>query len=908
MVSQGALIGRDQELEELERFLDGGPERTLVLAGPPGIGKTTVWEAGLAVAARHGHRVLVTRSSSEESGLGYAGLADLLDGVDLGQVQPLAAPQRRSLDVALLRREQAEPIDARAVGAGLLTVLRRLAVTEPLLVAVDDLPWLDPATLAALTFAARRLEHAPVRFLLASRRDRPTRPEVALERGGLRRLRLEPLSLGATRRLLSARLGLALPRRALRRLHETAAGNPLFALELGRVLAESDPLWIGEEVPLPATLEELLRERVAGLARGVRRTVLAVALEGGARLGELSPVVEPGAIAEAVDLGVLTVERDRVRLSHPLLGAVVRRSAPAGDLGELHRELAAVVEGKERRARHLALATSAPDEAVAATVSSAAARAATRGAAADAVELSGHALRLTQPDAPHRAERLVELCEHLSTVGEHGQVRELLAPEIGGLPPGPPRVRARLLLCDASPDYADVEAQLTAALTECGGDRELRATVLALRAIVLAVGRVEGIGEAEALVAEALESGDVPVPRGAPSPLFALAWLRILRGRPIDDLVSPDRLAGAGVTHIYYGLERLVGIRHSWRGELAQADATFRRLLALADERGESESYVAMRVQLCELALRTGDWAAAAGSLEEWSPADVEAADVHSAFLRCRALLAARRGFAAEAARFANEATAAATAAGVRWQELEAKRAEGIAALLAGEPDRAVESLGAVWEHTTREGIDEPGAFPVAPDLVEALVQVGSLDEAQAVTKRLGRLSREQEHPWGRASAARCRGLVRGTPEPLREAADAFERLGLRFDRARVLLALGQLERRSRHWGAAREALGHALSAFEEMDSPGWAEAVRSELGRIGGRRPSTGLSETEARLAALVAAGRTNKQIAAALHLSEKTVEANLTRIFRKQGVHSRTELAHTLDRARDKAREIPA
>jgi DNA-binding CsgD family transcriptional regulator len=273
---------------------------------------------------------------------------------------------------------------------------------------------------------------------------------------------------------------------------------------------------------------------------------------------------------------------------------------------------------------------------------------------------------------------------------------------------------------------------------------------------------------------------------------------------------------------------------------------------------------------------------------------------------RCRALLAAGRGDAGEAERWATDAIARAGAVGSRWDELEALRALGIARLLSHEPARAAESLRAVWEHTERERVDEPGVFPVAPDLVDALSHVGELHTARTVTDRLSALAEAQEHPWARATARRCAALVRLAPDvydedaaaALADAAADYERLGLRFDRARTLFALGRAQRRLRKWGAARDTLQAAVAALDELGSAGWAEQARAELARVGARRPSPSgeLTPTERRTAELAADGLSNKEIAQALYVTVHTVEVHLSRTYAKLGVRSRTQLAGRL------------
>jgi DNA-binding CsgD family transcriptional regulator len=272
---------------------------------------------------------------------------------------------------------------------------------------------------------------------------------------------------------------------------------------------------------------------------------------------------------------------------------------------------------------------------------------------------------------------------------------------------------------------------------------------------------------------------------------------------------------------------------------------------------------------------------------------------------RCRALLAAGRGLPDEARRWGTEADARASASGVRWDQLEAQRALGTAELLANDTAAAANRLRAVWEHTERAGVCDPGAFPVGPELVEALAEEGGLDEAGAVAARLGELAEQQGHPWARAAARRASGQTAlalvyddAAVASLERAADEYARLGLGFDAARSLLALGRAQRRHRKWGAARETLERAAAAFDELGSPGWAEAARSELGRVGARRPSPAgeLTPAERGVAELAAQGLTNKEIAQMLVVSVSTVEFHLSNTYAKLGVRSRTELASRL------------
>jgi DNA-binding CsgD family transcriptional regulator len=292
--------------------------------------------------------------------------------------------------------------------------------------------------------------------------------------------------------------------------------------------------------------------------------------------------------------------------------------------------------------------------------------------------------------------------------------------------------------------------------------------------------------------------------------------------------------------------------------------------------------------------------------LDEWAESAEGDLLIWPMYERCRALLAAGRGLPDEAERWAAKTIVGADKTGVRWDRLEALRARGIAALLAHDPARAVESLRAAWEHTRGERVDDPGTFPVAPDLVEALVELGEHDEAAAVTARLHELAAQQEHPWGLATAKRSAALIRlasptydeDAAAELTQAAAAYGELGLHFERARSLLVLGRAQRRLKKWGAARDSLEQAAAAFDEIGSRGWADEARSELARVGARRPQPAgeLTKSERRVVDLAAAGLANKEIARTLHVTVHTVEVHLSHAYAKLGVRSRAQLAGRL------------
>lgn len=905
------VVGRDAELGMLRAFFGTRTDaRALIIVGAAGIGKTTLWEAGISAAEERGARVLSTRAISAESRLSFAGLCDLLDEVPSEELAQLPTPQLQALDAALLRAPTGElPPEPRAVALALLTALRLLGRDRRLVVAIDDAPWLDVPSSNALTFAARRLEGYDVRFLLARRPGSATALERAFKAPQQRRLDAGPLTFGAMRRLLADRLDFGVSRPMFRRIVDVTQGNPLFALEVGRALVDQGPDPRSFELPIPDRVDELLGLRIGRLRGPVRRALLAVSLSGDLTLSRLLTLADARDVHEAAARRVLVVEGERVRPAHPLLAAKVTQISTAEERRAMHAELAACASEDEARARHLALAATRTDAELAELLTSCAARAAARGAPESAVELAEHALRLTPEDlVDDQSERRVTLASYLLVVGDHSGVKELLD-DVQSYPPSA-RARAHLLLAEStwSVSHADRYGEhLELALEASRGDPALQASVTAARVRYAVIGRVEQIASAESWAAEQLPAATAAGGDVERELLHGLGWARVLRGRSVDDLRERFDATPAPPAQILRSLDRIAAERHANRGELAEARRILCRLAELADERGEHKSFLFIRLQQCEVELRAGRWDEASRITGEWeSSLDDELIDV-AAYERCRGLLAFGRGDFDLADRYARQAIAASEARALRWNLLEAQRVRGVSALFARKPHKAAEDLRSVWEHTQREGVDDPGVFPVAPDLIEALVELDEQEEARAVLARLRELAMAQEHPWGLATVSRGVGLVglAGTSYDeradvaLREATNEYARLGLRFDAARSLLLLGRARRRHRKWGAARASLEQAVAAFDAMGSPGWAAETRSELSRVGARKPSLAgqLSPAEERAAHLAAEGLSNKEIARALFVSVKTVEAHLSHAYRKLGVRSRSQLAGQLD-----------
>lgn len=906
---RAAVIGREVELASIESVLGAGARgAAVIMVGGTGIGKTTLWDAAVGVARAHGVRVLAARSSGSEAQLPFAGLIDLCEPIELAELSGLPSPQRCALEAALLRAEpRGGSVESTAIARGLLGVVRALAGRDPVLIAIDDLQWLDRPSGDLLAFLARRLGDADVRFLLTRRPARTGALEQVLVRQGLERLQVTGLSLGAVRRLLFERLGLTLSRQLLRRIVEATEGNPLFVLEVGRSLVERGTPSVADELPLPDTVEELFAERVGRLQGPVRRVLLVVALSADPSVDEVAAVVSTPAIDDAVDAGVVAIEGGRVRASHPLLAATMQRHSSVRERRELHLALAGAAREEQLQVLHLALATTRPDGELAGRLAAAAKDARARGARGQAVLLAGHALRLTPTAAAERPERVMALAERLDEAGELPRLTALLEQEMASLPIGGLRARAWELLGDGANVHSVREQNryLERALADCGEDHDMRAALLARMAGNAAVGAITQLRDAEKLAMDAVR--EATGGRIKHEALYELAWPRVLTGRPVDDLCEQSRVADDPSAYISGTPERVAAKRLLWRGEIERARELLSKLASLADARGEPTSYAMVRFHLCELELRVGELEAASRLLDEWAESSDFETQFRPQYHRCRALLAAARGDADDTVRWADETIERARAAAYHWDELEALRARGTAALLGQTPDRAVEDLKPVWEHCEREGVLDPGAFPVAPELVEALVELGEVEAARAVTERLGRLAERQEHPWALASAKRCRALVMLARDPqdeaaaalLREAACDLESLGLRFDAARCLLGLGRARRRSKQWRAAREVLEAAVAGFVALAAAGWADRARAELARVGARRrraDSGELTPSERRVVELAAEGLANKEIASTLYVTVNTVEVHLAHAYAKLGVHSRSQLAGSL------------
>ena len=487
------VLGRRAELEQLTAMLDAvlaGPHAAVV-EGPAGIGKTTVWQAALQATRARSFTVLAARATQTEATLPFAGLIDLFEGMPEARLSALPAPQRRALEVALLRREPEKTgVDQLAVSLATLQVLRAVAAATPVVIGIDDLQWLDGATARVLAFVLRRLQREPVGLLASVRAEHADRLPLQVEEAlpGPRRLvlRLRPMAVGVLDQLLRGRLGLALPRPSLLRLHEVCGGNPFYALELARVLPTGATLAAGEVLQVPTTLAGLLRghlQQVPDQAHGLLLAAAALARPTVALLERVG-----GGLDEALAAGILEQDGVLVRFGHPLLGSLVYADATAQQRHQTHRLLAELLAEPEEQALHLALGTQDPEEQVAGRLEDAAQRAAARGAPDAAAQLAEHASRLT----PVRwsladCRRRLAASDYHARAGNGPRARALLEELIAQLPPGTTRAKALAALAWLVTDDS-WDGLLTRASAEAGDDPALRALIERRH------GRSKGIG------------------------------------------------------------------------------------------------------------------------------------------------------------------------------------------------------------------------------------------------------------------------------------------------------------------------------------------------------------------------------------------------------------------------------
>jgi DNA-binding NarL/FixJ family response regulator len=889
----------------------------LLIEGEPGIGKTTLWLAALEEARARGFRVLSTRAAAAESVLAYTALADLLDAVDASAWADLPEPQQVAVNQVLLRAENDAPTDQRAVAAAFLSVVEQLSDDGPALLAIDDVQWIDPSSMHVIAFTTRRLT-GPVGVLGSVRTEvaggadlgwlQMPRPDA------VNRIRLHPLGIHDLHAAVSARLRKPFSRPTMGRIHEVSGGNPFYAIELARAIDEHAP---GIETSLPRTLADLVRSRIGALDPDVYDALLAasclatptVELVSSATISDGDRLVE--LLENAESKGIIAIDGNRIQFAHPLLARGVYAEAAPGQRRTMHRRLADIVDEPELRARHLALAATSGDNVTLRALDMAAERARIRGAPAAAAELMDLAIGLGG-DTPDR--RLRSALHHFDA-GDHERAGAVLEATIKRLPPGNLRAEAlsRLAIVRLYSDgFFETSRLLQRALTEVADDSPLWVQISVTLAYWLlnANEAVKALRTVEEAVAGAERLGQ---PHLLSMALMMRAILRFLCGQGLDDadvrrslaLEDPEVLAPLVFRpHVQHALLL------EWTGRLDEADERLQAVRRRCLEKGEEGEHVFIAQHVVMNAIWRGDFVEADLVAEDCMERARQLGGNTPLFLAnsLRAHLAAYGGREADARRAVDEALEIGKRTGsVRLAE-RVVAALGFLEVSLGDYEAAiaaVQPLVAKFDPDTTPTELPNAAF--LPDAIEALVQLGRLAEAEPLVEALERNGRRLDRPWMLAVGARGRSMLLAAAGDVDAACEAavraiseHDRVAMPFERARTLLLLGQLQRRQRRKEPASATLQEAFDIFERLHVPLWADRARAELVRtkVGPRR-SGQLTPSEQRVAELAASGMKNRDVAAALFISPKTVEANLARIYRKLGIKSRAELGRHMRKA---------
>jgi len=907
-----ALAGRDADLAAIRAFVAESSVRgsSLLLSGEPGVGKSALLDAARDIASAAGIRVLQALGAEFEADISFAGLNQVLLPVadDLGQLSPT---HRAALEVALGLTHGTEP-DRLVVSNAALALLRQAAANTPLLVIVDDLPWVDRASCLVLGFAARRLAGSRIGFLAAAR----TEGESFFDRGDLPAHEVRALDDESAAGLLDAKFPRLAPRVRERVLTE-AQGNPLALLELPaeltapqRAALEALPVTL----PLSKRLQELFTARAADLPAPTRYLLLLAVLEGHGDLGVLQAAAGQHGIddlAPAERAGLIRVVEDTGQLvfRHPLIRSAIVQLAPSSDQRRAHRALAAhFVDDPERRAWHLAYAVVAPDEDVASQLTRLARQVLRRG---DAARGQATLLRAAQlsPRAADRSSRLSEAAYlDMCVTGEVLRVPQLLADARQAAPE--PR----------GPLHASVAAAHLLVNTEGDVDSAHRVLVDALaapaRRPVDDDGAVVNALHTLLMVCSFADRPEMWAP-------FDAAMARLGPRLPADlhllagTYADPVRTAAGVIGQLDAAIAALgtesdpvriltVGTAAFYTDRLAGCREALWRVAREGRQGGAAAQAITALTLLGTDGFMSGDWDAAQQAAEECLLSSEARGCLMRAWLPrvLAALLAAARGDYDAARELSAQTVQWALPRGIRQAQTAVRQVTALAALGRGDFEEAYQEAAAI----SPPGVfasHAPYALRVVLDLVEAAVRTGRHDDARAHVRamreaRIGRLSPRLDLLVTASAAVAAPGQEAA---PLFRAALAVPGADRwPFDFARVRLAYGAQLRRDRATVEARAQLAAAAATFRVLGARPWADRADNELRAAGlgvSRAAGYGLSELtaqERQIASLAAVGLTNKEIGQRLYLSHRTVSGHLYQIFPKLGITSRAALRDAL------------
>ncbi|GAA5159668.1 LuxR family transcriptional regulator [Pseudonocardia eucalypti] len=896
--------GRTAERAAIRAFLDkarAGTGGALVLRGEPGIGKSTLLDDSAEQA--NGMRVLRTAGVEPERDLGHATMHRLLQPL-LEGIGGLPPAQATALDTVFGRRTDSEDPapDRFLVALATLTLLSDAARARPLLCLIDDAHWADQPSVDALLFAARRVGAEPIAFLIATR-------SADGEHGGfpsLPELRLTGLDRGSARELLREHAGGSLAPTDEELLLRTAAGNPLALRELPASLPPGGPR--GAPLPLVDRLQETFAAQLHRLSDPARELLLLAAADGSGQLSLLRRAATED-LEPALDelRGLLVVDPHSVRFRHPLVRSAVFHAASLTRRKAAHLALAAALGSQpaqsHRRAWHLGQGTDGPDEAVAAELERAAEQENQRAGPAAAATALVRAAELSPP-GPDQARRLVEAsiatwrsgdatravqrleaAERLDTHTPDTRIRVTMLRALIALRAGDPTDTLHLLqpFVRAVPMLDPTSAVEVLMLY---GEASYHAGAPgAWRDIIEAVENLPLAGDEPDVVLLRLTRALGRVGAGTPPPALSDTELGVL-----ERLTDSWRLCWAGA--LFWGL-----------GDLERCRRLRRRALERANALGAVSTIACVLVFVVADEIAAGRFQIATGLAEDGRQhaADTGQPNLVSWFDSALAALAGLAGGEAATRELADRVLAEPVRRGLVTATLQARQALGLVELAAGRAEQALQYLRPLDAPDTT---GHPGlvGFMLSnvPDLVEAAYRLGQPELAAEPLGRFVRWTETTGSPEQRALATRCQALV-GTNEAekaFRRALDLHPVGEQPVVRARTQLLYGEYLRRARRRGDARPLLRAALESFEHLGAKAWAERARDEL-RATGETPTnptrdtlTTLTPQELRIARAAAEGATNREIAAQLFVSPRTIDYHLRKIFQKTGITSRVEL----------------
>jgi DNA-binding CsgD family transcriptional regulator len=907
------LVGRDSEMDRIRTFLaaartDGG---ALLVTGEPGVGKTDLLHAAAEAASAAGTRILRAAGVEFEAETSFSSLNQVLLPL-LAELPQLPAVHRDALNVALGFSDGAPP-SRLVVSNATLVLLRQTATSRPLLVIIDDLPWLDRASAGVLSFVARRLQGSPVGLLGAFRSGE----ENFFGHAGLAELELQRLQEGAAGQLLDTRFPDLAPTVRERILIE-ARGNPLALLELPVALTPSmraSAKALPSSLPLSRRLQALFGARISELPPRTRQVLLLMALDGTGDLRVLKAGAAPNAgfrelaAAEQVRLAYVDQATHRLAFHHPLIRSAVVDLSQAEERRAAHRMLADVWSDQpDRRAWHLAEATIEPEESVAAQLEAAAGRLLGRGDVVGCVKALTRASELS-PRSVERHRRLAAAAYIGADVaGDLRNASNVLAKlrrgdvELEGSLQA--AVAASSFLLSSDGDVATAHRLLVGAIDSREGALDARDPVLAeaLHSLLM----VCSFGWEEALwqpfEAAMARTEGVPVALYLNSKTFAdpaRAGASALEGLEsaivaLGDESDPKQIIRIGTAATY--VDRLGGCREAlWR------------VVRDARHGGAVASGIIALLELGADDLQTGNWDEAEQLVEEAN--ELCAAHGYQNFIwPCRCLqvvLAAARGDDERVQKLTDELLQWVRPRGIRVAQWRVSQARGLVALGRGDFEEAYQQTSQISPPGTLAS-HVPHALMVLMDLVEAAVRTGRHAEAAAHVvamqeANLAGLSSRLALVVG-ASAA----MAAPDAKALSLFASALALPGIerwQFHLARVRLAYGERLRRQRAMKEARVQLEAARAIFERLRAEPWVARASAELGATGQSKPHSGdsvldrLTPQEFEIVSLAATGLTNKQIGERLFLSPRTVGGHLHRAFPKLGVATRAGLRDALE-----------